>query len=68
MSDRLLPTENNKLPEKNDKLTVGLDSLKEIGYGEQLSSFTELKQGMKSGNLFKPSTFLESNTRRPGCG
>jgi hypothetical protein len=55
LSDQLLPLEQNtsrNLGRRSE--SSGLESPVEIGYGEQLSAITQLKQGMKSGNLFSP--------------
>lgn len=50
-SESLLPPPTNTLSEKPQNSSP-LISRQEIGYGEQLSTFTELKQGKRSGNLF----------------
>lgn len=52
-SKSLLPPEQNTLPKEETKPSRGLASPQvNLEHGKQLSSFTELKQGKKTGTLF----------------
>lgn len=51
-ANSLVPPESNTAPPQS-KLQAGLMGPHEsMDYGRQLSSFTELQQGKKTGNLF----------------
>jgi hypothetical protein len=61
-SDQLFPSEQNTSPNVNRRSAPsGLEPSVEIGYGEQLSAITRLKQGTKSGNLFSPSPLVSTD-------
>ena len=51
-SESLLPVVKNQAPIEPQKYSVSLNVVEEIGYGEQLSTFTEIQQGLKTKTLF----------------
>lgn len=51
----IVPPESNTAPPQSKVQAGLLGPDKPADYGQQLSSFTELKQGKRSGNLFAVS-------------
>lgn len=51
-SESLLPVVKNCAPNERQKYSNSLNVGEEIGYGEQLSTFTEIEQGLKTKTLF----------------
>ena len=51
-SESLLPLVKNQALVEPQKYKNSLNVAEEIGYGEQLSTFTEIEQGLKTKPLF----------------
>jgi hypothetical protein len=60
-TNNLLPPGTNVSPIQRNSSPFALECTVEVGYGEQLSTFTALKQGEKSGMLFKIASPLMSS-------
>jgi hypothetical protein len=54
-SKSLAPPERNTLSEEPKRPPALLGSADNLEHGQQLSTFTEIKQGKRSGNLFVTS-------------
>jgi hypothetical protein len=59
-SQSLLPPVNNQTPREPKYFANPLSVIEEMGYGEQLSTFTELERGVKTKPLFVSEQPLES--------
>jgi hypothetical protein len=64
-SNPLLPSKSNTSPRNRTAPQSWLTTPVEIDYGQQLSAFTELKEGKKSRNMFSLLATSDEDKREP---